>query len=257
MANNASSARGLIAAAVFIALTAAIVAYFFVLAPAPEPEAPAPPPAVQSPTAPGGYLGIYSGPSARQRQSPTGAQSPQRPGGAQSPAGPNLSQSPAGPAGRIGWVATRDVTAPGVAPAGAINAELVDELQPGATYEMLAGRIGAPGQVIAREAGQVSVVRWDASDGNGLIARFENGQLVRKSVVDAEGRMLDAPPPDAGGMLAPENYNALALGMSFQAVRDLIRVPYRRVAGAGAMCRSIAGKTPAGRPLPHALKTTP
>ncbi len=43
--------------------------------------------------------------------------------------------------------------------------------------------------------------------------------------------MLAAPPANSGGVLAPENYNALTLGMSFQAVRDLVRVPYTRVAG--------------------------
>ena len=67
------------------------------------------------------------------------------------------------------------------------DAELLLNINPGMSYEEVKQMLGDPGMIIAGNDAENYVYRW-STGGISFMGRFENGTLIRKSIVSPDSR---------------------------------------------------------------------
>ncbi len=148
-------------------------------------------------------------------QSPTG---PAPVPTAQTPASPlpSPAQSPASPA------PAPDTAPPPAAqanPAPALTLEALQQVQEGMTMQEISEVIGQPTVLIAGARGNNAVYRWNEK-GMSFLARFEDGRLSRKTVIDPEN---DRPKVSDEDMVVDrELFEQVREGMTLQEVLEVL-----------------------------------
>lgn len=139
---------------------------------------------------------------------------------AQTPGSPASAPVPASSAGGDdGAYAEAEGTPETPEPLRPFSAELLLNVKPGMSYEEVRQALGDPGMIIAGNDAQNSVYRWSAS-GMSFMGRFENGKLIRKSIISPEygTRTLD----DDTMQFDQDLFARVVPGMSFEEVLSII-----------------------------------
>ncbi len=95
-------------------------------------------------------------------------------------------------------------------------------IREGMSHEEVMEKLGAPGSLIAGTDKASTVYRWNAA-GLSFLARFENGKLVRKSLITAQGEEVSAG-KDEKKTIDKDLYDGINPGMSFEEVMNHIGI---------------------------------
>ena len=99
------------------------------------------------------------------------------------------------------------------------DAELLLNINPGMSYEEVKEMLGDPGKIIAGNDAENSVYRW-STGGISFMGRFENGTLIRKSIVSPDSR--EAAMDENRVQFDRELFAMIVPGMSFEEVLSII-----------------------------------
>jgi hypothetical protein len=102
----------------------------------------------------------------------------------------------------------------------------------GMTQAEVQGIIGAPGALIAGTDEASTVYRWNQA-GLSFLAKFENGKLVRKSIITPQGEEISAE-KDESKTIDKDLYDGIHPGMSFEEVMDRIGIEAQPISRDGA-----------------------
>lgn len=116
-------------------------------------------------------------------------------------------------------------------PLARISAEQIASVQAGMSLDDVAEALGGPGQTVATDDVASAILRWTDAEGRSLVAKFENGLLVRKSIYDPEGRVSEpATPDDDENKITQSLYDAILPGMTVTEIDALLQLPGKRIA---------------------------
>jgi len=173
-----------------------------------NPAPPASPPIAQSPASPLGAPRV---------QTPThpgvATMTPTNPAPApavQTPATPKPVPKAPGPAAEAKSVAPPPLTM-----------ENISKVREGMSLIEVLNAVGRPGVVVSQTGDAVQISRWTSDDGAVLTARFEEGKLVRKSVLGQDGQEQSA--ADSPG-LTRDGYDAILPGMTLDEVLEVLSI---------------------------------
>ncbi len=127
--------------------------------------------------------------------------------------------------------APEEVNAPGTAALSRISADQIGALQAGMSLEAVAEAMGSPGQTVATDDVASAILRWTDAEGRSLVAKFENGLLVRKSLYDPDGGAgAPVPPGDDQNKITQTLYDAIMPGMTVTEIDALLALQGKRIA---------------------------
>jgi hypothetical protein len=116
--------------------------------------------------------------------------------------------------------------APGRAAIALTPATLADITQ-GMPIDAVRGVIGSSGHVITQGDVDSAIMRWADEDGNLLVAKFEDGRLLRKSIIFPDGAAPEG--DDAARAIERADYEGISPGMTVEEVSESLGVPPRQV----------------------------
>ena len=103
-----------------------------------------------------------------------------------------------------------------------LTVESMRGIREGMSHDEVMEKLGAPGALIAGTDKASTVYRWNSA-GLSFLARFENGKLVRKSLITAQGEEVSAG-KDEKKTIDKELYDGIQTGMSFDDVMSRIGI---------------------------------
>lgn len=121
--------------------------------------------------------------------------------------------------------------APPVIPEATLTLDGMDAIREGMSLEDVAGLIGPPSMMIAgAPKGGAAVYRWN-DRGMSFLARFEQGRLIRKNVLDDDGERAKVSNEEV--LMDRELYESVKEGMSYEEVMALIGMEAQPVSKSG------------------------
>ncbi len=108
----------------------------------------------------------------------------------------------------------------------------VKAIREGMTVNEVREKIGAPGALIAGTDKASTVYRWNES-GVSFLARFEDGKLIRKSIISADGGEVPVG-GDEKKTIDKDLYDGIRTGMSFEEVVNSIGIDAQPISKSGA-----------------------
>ncbi|MBI2431597.1 MAG: hypothetical protein HYV26_01855 [Candidatus Hydrogenedentes bacterium] len=105
-----------------------------------------------------------------------------------------------------------------------LSREVFARVREGMSYDEVAGILAGQGERLSSGAAKSAIYQWTDAQGSSFMAKFEDGALVRKSLLENPSGSVAAA-PDTSPLLSENIYGQIQPGMTFEEVRALVPVP--------------------------------
>jgi len=123
---------------------------------------------------------------------------------------------------------TEAEAAEGIAePKPELSLAAINQVEEGMDFSQVMALLGNAGMAVSSRGADSMIYKW-TQDGTSLVAKFEQGKLVRKTVLGAKKE-----PSEKEGVIKEEEYNQVKEGMTLEEVMALFDVKVKAMSGTG------------------------